>query len=457
MKFRLSILIILLFSFSNSTDLLAQITGRIYSTSQLQSDFRVFRRRYENNLVNCYLYASKKEVDNFFDSLYFNLKPMTEMEFYRYITPVSSLIKDGHSNIYLSKQSSSQFNEQSKYFPFRIYWTGSSLYVTRNLSGNTDIHPGDEIVSINGKNSKDVMNYLLCRQVRDGNNENYALWILNNYFREYYSFHFGHPDSFKLIIKSSDSREKILNVAAISRQEELSLNAGNKNEITTEPSSFFRIDSATNAAIFRIKSWDDKKLKKEIDFVLLQLQQKNLEHLILDLRDNQGGDFSPAVYLLSGLLDQPFQYFTEIKSVSHVNDSSRELKNITGKMLGIHQPMKNSFKGKVYVLINGGCFSNTGAFCSRLEYYKRAVFIGEETGGNKVVFSGVFGLKGQTVLPNTKLLCDNSNYRLTVTDVRENTGYGVMPTYTVLPSIADILQQNDVVLSKTLDLIKSGR
>ena len=76
-------------------------------------------------------------------------------------------------------------------------------------------------------------------------------------------------------------------------------------KITTEPSSFFRIDSATNAAIFRIKpGW--QKLKKEIDFVLLQLQIKIPKHLILDLRDNQGGDFSPAVYSLSGLLDQPF-------------------------------------------------------------------------------------------------------------------------------------------------------
>ena len=130
------------------------------------------------------------------------------------------------------------------------------------------------------------MNYLLCRRWETGTMKNYALWILNNHFREYYSFHFGHPDSFKLIIKSSDSREKILNVANF-KTGGVVVECGNKNEITTEP-SLSGIDSATNAINLQNKITGWQKLK-EIDFVLLQLQQKP-EHLILDLRDNQGGD-----------------------------------------------------------------------------------------------------------------------------------------------------------------------
>lgn len=379
---------------------------------------------------------------------------MTEPEFYSYITPLSSVIKDGHSNIFLSQQSTDQYNQQSAFFPFNIYWTDNKLFITKNLSADTTIDNGSEILSINGVSSEEVMTYLLTRQVRDGDNENYALWILNNYFREYYSFHFGHPDSYSLTIKTANNASKNITVTTLSKKAIYSNRATRYPQLKNDAADYFRIDSATNAAIFTIKTWDNKKIPDEIDFVFSQLQQKNISDLILDLRDNQGGNTSPAIYLLSYLLKQPFKYFEELQSVTGNTDTSQVLKSKTGKMLGTHQSKKNPFTGKLYVLINGGCFSNTGSFCSRLEFYKRGVFIGEETGGNKVVFSGVFGLKENTILPNTKIICDNANYRMTVTDIKENTGHGVLPAHPVKPTIADILQNKDVVLNTTFELIK---
>ncbi|MBK8351986.1 MAG: hypothetical protein IPL21_09905 [Saprospirales bacterium] len=36
---------------------------------------------------------------------------------------------------------------------------------------------------------------------RDGYNSTYPLWILNEWFREFYSYVFGHPTTFNLSIK----------------------------------------------------------------------------------------------------------------------------------------------------------------------------------------------------------------------------------------------------------------
>lgn len=453
MQFRQTLWTIIFLALTAQANLFGQTVERKFSTSELQTDFKILRNRYESNLANLYLYSSKQRLDKLFDSLYLNIKPMTELEFYSYITPLSSVIKDGHSNIFISEQATTQYNELSKFFPFDIYWTDSKMFITKNLSADTAILIGTEILSINGVSSQQVMTYLLTRQVRDGNNENYALWILNNYFRAYYSFHFGHPDHYSLTIKNANNLEKKVIVAALLKQT-ISSNNASRYLKPTNDDTYFHIDSTTNAAIFTIKTWDNKKLKKEIDFVFSQLQQKNIDNLILDLRDNQGGNFSPAIYLLSYLLNHPFQYFAEVKSVKGNNDTSQVLKSRKDKILRTHQPKKNPYKGKVFVLINGGCFSNTSSFCSRLEFYKRAVFIGGETGGNKVVFCGVFGLKGKIVLPNTKIICDNTNYRLTVTDINENTGHGVMPNYSITPTIGDIIQNKDVVLNATFDLIK---
>lgn len=77
---------------------------KTFSIAELQKDFIVLKQRYENNLGNLYLYTEKRILDKSFDSLYQNIHPMTSLEFYTYTTPLSSLIKDGHSNLYPGKE-----------------------------------------------------------------------------------------------------------------------------------------------------------------------------------------------------------------------------------------------------------------------------------------------------------------------------------------------------------------
>ena len=60
-----------------------------------------------------------------------------------------------------------------------------------------------------------------------------------------------------------------------------------------------------------------------------------------------------------------------------------------------------AFQGKVYVLINGGSFSASCILSSNLQGSKRAVFVGEETGGT---YNGtVAGRMPLLELPNSKL------------------------------------------------------
>ncbi|HZV68798.1 MAG TPA: S41 family peptidase [Saprospiraceae bacterium] len=426
---------------------------RIFSPEELQNDFNVFRERYEASLANLYLYVSKERLDKIFDDLYKEIKPMTAEEFYKFITPVSSIIKDGHSNIFPPKENTEYFDRNAVFFPFNIYWKEGRMFISKNLSGDTSIQSGNEIISINGLPAFAVMNYLLKRQVRDGENENYAVWILNHYFREYYSYHFGHPSSFEMSLRKAENKFSTIIVKALSKDVIASNREARYPKRNDSEKTYFAIDSITHAGIFKIKSWDEKNLNQQIEDVFREIKSHRIDHLIIDVRDNQGGDFDLAIYLLSYILQQPFQYFNNLESVESHNDTGQLLSSRKGKMLGTHEARKDSYQGKVYVLINGGCFSNTAAFCSRIAYYKRGEFIGEETGGNKVVFSGEFGLKGNTILPNTKIICENANYRMTVTDLIENTGHGVVPDYKVEMNVEDDIAGRDVVLMKAIELI----
>lgn len=69
------------------------------------------------------------------------------------------------------------------------------------------------------------------------------------------------------------------------------------------------------------------------------------------------------------------------------------------------------------------------------------------------MFSSVFGLKGKIRLPNTKIICDNSNHRMVITDINENSGHGVSPDFNFQAEVVDVIHQNDVGLNFVLNSI----
>ena len=120
--------------------------------------------------------------------------------------------------------------------------------------------------------------------------------------------------------------------------------------------------------------------------------------------------------------------------------------------IGKVTPAQQIFRGNVYVLMNGYSASATGEFIGHLKNIDRAIFIGEEAGGNPVIFTG-----GQSLpvdLPHTHitgiipLSLNEMNVKL------KNTGHGVTPDYEVKPSITDILQERDVQMEFVIKLIQ---
>lgn len=437
-------------------------TERQFTVPQLQHDFKVFRHKFESTLANLYLYTPKPQLDSIFDAYYHSISPMTEREFYNFITPLLSVIKDGHSLILPAAETAAMHAHNALYFPFQVYWYNGHLYTIRNFSADTSIADGSEIISINNKKTEDIIAFLCSRQVRDGENQTYPLWIINRYFRGYYGISFGYPERYDLILKLSDGTSRKYTVSGVSN-----------DSIAIRKSTRYAYSNAINqqgihlkvngkTAVLSISTWDAKILrtlyhqqfKKEIDAAFQQIAVQKIEHLIIDIRDNQGGEAIYGDYLLGYLLQQPYQYTTGVFKVMKHGTNEQQLQRVATDFSKVHQPRKNNFKGMVYVLINGGSFSNSGIFSSRLQWYRRGVFIGEEAAGNKTVLTGVFGIGGKTILPNSKIICDRSNYRILISDVSANDGYGVVPDIAVTPSAQDIIQGRDPVMEKVMELIK---
>jgi hypothetical protein len=414
----------------------------IFSVNELKTDFQFLRTTLEKTHPDLYLYTPKPEFDLFFDSLYKSItKPLTEMEFYDLITLLNPKICDGHTMFLPGEGATAYYNREGKFFPFYVAIINNKLYVNMNCSSDTSITDGAELLSINGIKTANIIKQLLVRQIRDGNNKTYPTWILTNYFKEYFSFVFAHPDSFSITYKTGNV-ERQTRVNALSkdsikyyRQAKYSNRFLSANE---QRGIDLKINKQQNVATLVIKSFDDDLLRSvygqefdnTIKKIFIQIDAAHIDNLILDVRNNQGGDFEPGQLLLSYLLREPVKYLF----------NSNEATTIS--------PQKNSFKGNLFILINGGSFSSTAILCSYLELTNRGVFIGDETAGNKVIISGD---PIDTTLPNTGILCEISTVKYVIQN-SNNTGHGIIPAYYRTATIKDIISNKDPAMESALKL-----
>jgi len=419
--------------------------SRLYSVPQLQADFKQLRHQLEQKHVNLYLYTPKPAMDRFFDSLYNTIDaPLTGLQFYALITPLSSVIKNGHSYVLPAETERNYYNKQAVFLPLHITWIDGRMYADMNCSNNATLHDGDEILAINNTSAATIMQAMLTRQVRDGNNTTYPVWILNNWFREYYSYVYGHPLAYTLTYKTGNGKTAETTIWALSKD---SIKHYQQQRYATRlPAQGSKgitlaFNADTTLATLTIKTFDSDELKETYgqDFkttmqdYFSQLSHHHITKLILDLRNNQGGDPQNGITLLSHLLSQPFEMIQEGPSST-----------------GINQPVKNNYTGKLVVLINGGSFSNTGMVCACLQANNRGIFVGEEAGGNNCILSG----DTETfILPNTHIMFEVATKTYLLSSTRQNTGHGVIPAYTITPTIQDIINGHDVVMSEAVRVI----
>jgi hypothetical protein len=421
--------------------------AHLYPANDLKTDFQFLRTTLEKTHPNLYLYTSKSELNSFFDSLYNSTtKPLTELEFYNLITLLNSKIRNGHDMFLPSQETMNYYDQKGRFFPFYVMISGNRLYVNMNCSPDTSITEGAELLSINGISASNIIGQLLVRQIRDGYNETYPFWILTNYFKEYFSFSFGHPNTYFITYKTGNTQRQ----STINALPKDSINYYQKVKYASripitnkQQGIIFKIDKKLNVATLSIKSFNNEILKSvyEQDFdstinkVFGEIDSAHIGNLILDVRNNQGGDFEPGQLLLSYLLRRRFKYLP----------GSGEQKIIS--------PQKKSFKGNLFTLINGGSFSSTAIMCSYLELTNRGVFIGDETAGNKVIISGD---PIDTALPNTKILCEISTVKYIIRN-SSNNGHGIIPDYYRISTIGDVISKRDPAMEFALKLIEKSR
>jgi C-terminal processing protease CtpA/Prc len=214
------------------------------------------------------------------------------------------------------------------------------------------------------------------------------------------------------------------------------------------------------------------------DSIFKQLNGKNTKNLILDLRNNEGGD-GTGEKLITYLMTKPYKHYdyTEEKFIGYppVVDYLENGKDLLfidslvyqtsfgmyrlkeeyfNNLYKTQQPHKDNYKGQIHVLINGASGSMASVVASFLKANERAVFIGEESGGT--MEGNTSDAFARLQLPNTKIRVEVPLTKK-INNVDFIKGRGVFPDYFVTPKIEDIVRGVDTELNFTLDLISAKK
>jgi C-terminal processing protease CtpA/Prc len=196
------------------------------------------------------------------------------------------------------------------------------------------------------------------------------------------------------------------------------------NSSHQRPLEFQFLDSES-AALLTIASFQQESdYESFLAQAFKRLREARIRTLIIDLRNNGGGEDEYGAMLVSYLASEPFAYYRSLQAKSdHFAaaryapdgfDASGFAKRLTrgaDKMfyvgtefhpgLRMQQPQRDHFDGAVYVLINGLTGSAAVECSAIIHALGRGIFVGEETGGGYGHNSSGDSL--DLVLPNSRL------------------------------------------------------
>ena len=448
------------------------INAQNYTRAELTTDINFLQTLLFEKHSGLDTYTSLEEINNTLNQMKATLPDsMSAIQFYGHISPILNVIKDGHTmllppSVYLEKS-----NTDSLFLPLRMFNSGDKLYVELNYLPEDKIPNGSEIISINGVPAAVILNTMLNGMMRDGHNDAYARWALNWWFAEYFSYWYDHPAKYQIQFINPEGvlQNVIIDGATKEAYNEYRAKRYPNRSFTRtydhKPGTavVFTLDTIHSIAIMKIKDWDEavlkntyhQKLRKTIDSCFDSIFLFHIQHLVIDIRDNQGGSLVNSKHVLSYLLNTSFDLVDNYYKVSNpaLDAGNSRYKKTSGENSKSNKIRKEIYTGKVYVLTNGGSFSNSGLFASTLKRNNRALFIGEETGGS------IYSLNANTkslTLPNTQIQFELTTKRFAINESIPNAGRGLIPDYVVHPTITNLVEGRDVILEKALDVIQGN-
>lgn len=451
-----------------------------------------------------YWYISQKDLDHKFDSLKKTItEPLTPLQFYFKLQPVIADIREGHLSLRIPRKKFTQKeikgleHKKGMFSRFEYYVKDDHLFIVENKDSIENIKPGTEILTINDIPVSEYLKKYRQLVSSDGFNTTFQPYFLKDWFFYFYVAENGFTDHAKIETLYNGER-KVYYLKRESKSENDLKNDKEQKKRTAEKKvndyvafnnsynrNFKFLGKDSSIAYIKVKSFSRDYSEKFYKETFEKIKNAKSSYLIIDVRNNYGGSLDEINNLYSYLTSSPYVLIKPSQVTSKIsplktsyfrksNILQYAYKGLTyptfffaqtfstykkdGKVYykmkadKVAKPNKDTFNGKIFVLINGGSFSASSIITSKLKNDKRVVLVGEETGGaNDGTVAGFYSFQK---LPNSKIDLPIGLLLVQPNITFSNTKKGVVPNVTVTETLQDVIDKNDPQMDWVLSEIE---
>ncbi|WP_318311808.1 S41 family peptidase [Flagellimonas crocea] len=433
-----------------------------FSKEEILEDLVFLKESLAEAHYNLYAYTPKSQFDKNYNLIKQGIQKdsFSLLEATSIFQKVISKANNGHTEINFPGTSYGQYaNSGGTLFPLEIAFENGKSLIRKNWSSNTDIKIGAEILSINGTAMSEILskiNPLLSAERPYFKNAKIELYSFPRLYWQAY----GKQDRFEVTIRSNGVTKTYL-VDAIALIEGYEMK---RNELID---SDRKLEFIGKSAYLKPGNFsgNEEEYRQFIDSAFGQIIERKSKNLIVDLRNNGGGDDSYSDYLVSYVANRPFKWHSsfKLKTSKFLKEHVRKkydttstfwqsiLNHKNGEAFDYDfeprepQPPSKRFVGNLYVLVNRQSHSQAAVTAAQIQDYHFGTIVGEETGEYPTLYASQF----QYALPNTKITVNVSKgYTIRVNGSTKKEG--VVPDIRIQDHLLD---EKDEILNGLLQTI----
>jgi C-terminal processing protease CtpA/Prc len=377
-----------------------------------------------------------KELD--WDRLYLEYLPKVRAttstaEYYKVLMQLCAKLQDGHTNIYPAAE-------------IRNNWFARPLLAVQQVEGRVfvqhvadpellarGVKPGMEVVSVDGEpvkayNERTIGPYLIAATPQDMERRLYGGWFLSGPAALAPNVAFRAHDG-----KTVEAQVRRVDWDTYGRT------------IPQPPPFEFRMLPG-NVAYVALNGFGDQRAADGYLAAFDQIAKSSA--LVIDMRNNGGGDSDVGYRVLATLVDHPFE-----TGRSETRDYRPAWRAWQQPLPDYRIPEKpwpsdpeHQYTRPIAVLISKSTFSAGEDFMVAFDSLKRGAIVGEPTGGST-------GQPLLVALPGggSARICTKKD---TYPDGRVWVGKGIVPTLRAAPTVADLRRGRDTVLEAALAAVR---
>ncbi|MGB0514736.1 MAG: S41 family peptidase, partial [Wenzhouxiangellaceae bacterium] len=364
-----------------------------------------------------------------------------------------------------------------KYLPLVPRIRNGKAFVSR-YNGDA-LQPGDELLAVDGVAFRDLLKAMRRHQSAD--TDYLAHTMLEWQFsRLLWQLHPGQRHFRIRLRRDGEIREQVLSTATQDQLRQMAEARGDENrlELSWTEREFRRIDDDVAylrpGPFYNVGDeglWDTTAFISFIDDAFESLVERNTPALLIDVRDNPGGDAAFSDPMIAWFADRPFRFYSTFEvrvsqpaieanakrlasgnggiSRQYAREYARRESGETFQMeISMVEPRDAPrYQGEVYILINRHSFSNAATVAALVQDYDFATLLGEETAD----LATTLGAMEQFTLEHTGIAVGFPKARI-VRPSGDETRRGVVPDVAIETPLVEPV--DDPVLLEAVEIIR---